>query len=368
MSADDSGAIERDPRWYKLRDIDLNLIERILLGLRVRRPQREKLMASAKSYEMSIKGYDFVLSIISSSLRSPETDFYWMEGGFTLHRRKNTFNWHSFVTHNALGSRIRNTNNLMPDRHAIKHDDIHQFCKDLENMLRVLVKIENNKERRGEDRKRLHLAELIRCIKPQLGKSEATIIDHFREFRNTISHDPDRIEDSPYRGVPLRDCYRNRVSTPGERFSFLSDMFKLTEKLIKLFRSKQAMQISRDAILNRLSLIERFSLFRGQYILSADWNRHEATPSPKRKMHIQRTRRGEQPKFLRSDFSVNHIGFWLSDGRFVSVPIDWYPELKAARPEDLSGWRVIDNGMTIAWPSLKQQVRLTDVLQESAGS
>ena len=44
----------------------------------------------------------------------------------------------------------------------------------------------------------------------------------------------------------------------------------------------------------------------------------------------------------------------LSDGRTISVPLDWYPRLTYATPEERDNWRLIGAGEGIHWPDLDE--------------
>ena len=46
----------------------------------------------------------------------------------------------------------------------------------------------------------------------------------------------------------------------------------------------------------------------------------------------------------------------LSDGRTISVPLDWYPRLTHATPEERDNWRLIGGGGGIHWPDLDEDI------------
>ena len=52
----------------------------------------------------------------------------------------------------------------------------------------------------------------------------------------------------------------------------------------------------------------------------------------------------------------------LSDGRVMSVPIDWYPRLAHGTTEELSDWRVATGGQGIHWPRLDEVVSVEGLL------
>jgi hypothetical protein len=353
----DHAVIEEDEdNFEQLDKRDISLISHILIGLGVEREQRQNIISRASGYEMNIRGYDFVLSLIESSLVDHDADFYWFEHGFSLFKREDYFNWNQFRTISSIGTRINNVNNLMPDRISIKHDDIHSFCKEMEHFLFVFSKLGGYDEYRAKNYKDSSLRRSIKYIKTIIGPDEIIILDHFKDFRDFISHSPNRVDSWIYRGVELRDCYRKTKSTSKGNFSFLQDMFSLTESLIGLFRRIQPKQIDKSAFLKKLQLIEDFNLFRGQYILSGN-NQDEIS-------HREADLREylEHESIIRVDFSLNQIGFWVSDGRFISIPRRWYPKLSSRNRTEIGDWTLSQDGLTVVWESLSEKISLADIL------
>ena len=52
----------------------------------------------------------------------------------------------------------------------------------------------------------------------------------------------------------------------------------------------------------------------------------------------------------------------LSDGRTISVPLDWYPRLTHATPEQRGNWRLIGGGEGIHWPDLDEDISVEDLI------
>ena len=52
----------------------------------------------------------------------------------------------------------------------------------------------------------------------------------------------------------------------------------------------------------------------------------------------------------------------LSDGRTISVPLDWYPRLIHATPEERGNWRLIGRGEGIHWPDLDEDVSVEGLI------
>ena len=63
----------------------------------------------------------------------------------------------------------------------------------------------------------------------------------------------------------------------------------------------------------------------------------------------------------------------LSDGRALTVPIDWYPRLAHATEEERASWILIDDGQGIRWPHIDEDISARGLLlgrasQESQAS
>jgi hypothetical protein len=52
----------------------------------------------------------------------------------------------------------------------------------------------------------------------------------------------------------------------------------------------------------------------------------------------------------------------LSDGREVSVPLEWYPRLMAGTPAERNRWELNGNGIGIHWPDLDEDVSVEGLL------
>jgi len=57
----------------------------------------------------------------------------------------------------------------------------------------------------------------------------------------------------------------------------------------------------------------------------------------------------------------------LEDGRAVHVPLDWFPRLRDATPEDLADWRLIGRGVGISWPKLDEDLSVRRLLLPATG-
>lgn len=52
----------------------------------------------------------------------------------------------------------------------------------------------------------------------------------------------------------------------------------------------------------------------------------------------------------------------LADGRIVSAPLEWFPKLRDAQPEQIENWRLIGSGIGIHWESLDEDISVRSLL------
>ena len=52
----------------------------------------------------------------------------------------------------------------------------------------------------------------------------------------------------------------------------------------------------------------------------------------------------------------------LSDGRTISVPLNWYPRLLHGTPEERANWRLIGQGEGIHWPNLDEDISAENLI------
>ena len=53
----------------------------------------------------------------------------------------------------------------------------------------------------------------------------------------------------------------------------------------------------------------------------------------------------------------------LSDGREVSVPLEWFPRLRDATAEQRDNWRLIARGIGIHWEDVDEDIAVTTLLR-----
>lgn len=53
----------------------------------------------------------------------------------------------------------------------------------------------------------------------------------------------------------------------------------------------------------------------------------------------------------------------LEDGRTISVPVDWFPRLATATPEQRANWRTSAAGHGIHWPDIDEDLSVEGLLK-----
>jgi Protein of unknown function (DUF2442) len=62
-------------------------------------------------------------------------------------------------------------------------------------------------------------------------------------------------------------------------------------------------------------------------------------------------------------FSEDALFVRLSDGREVSIPLEWFPRLRDATPEQRQQWRLMARGIGIHWEAVDEDVAVTTLLR-----
>lgn len=52
----------------------------------------------------------------------------------------------------------------------------------------------------------------------------------------------------------------------------------------------------------------------------------------------------------------------LSDGRSITVPLEWFPKLRDASPEQRANWRLIGKGVGIHWEDLDEDLSVSALM------
>jgi len=70
----------------------------------------------------------------------------------------------------------------------------------------------------------------------------------------------------------------------------------------------------------------------------------------------------EVPYAMDVQLSEDTLTVELSDGRRLSVPMEWYPRLVYATPAERNHWRLIGRGEGIHWPDLDEDISIEGLL------
>ena len=62
-------------------------------------------------------------------------------------------------------------------------------------------------------------------------------------------------------------------------------------------------------------------------------------------------------------FTEDMLCVRLGDGREVDVPLEWFPRLRDASPEERANWRLIGRGIGIHWPDVDEDVCVEGLLK-----
>ena len=52
----------------------------------------------------------------------------------------------------------------------------------------------------------------------------------------------------------------------------------------------------------------------------------------------------------------------LADGREISAPMEWFPRLRDATPDERAHWRLIGGGEGVRWPDIDEDVSVSALL------
>lgn len=58
-------------------------------------------------------------------------------------------------------------------------------------------------------------------------------------------------------------------------------------------------------------------------------------------------------------FNIDAMLVRLSDGREVSVPLEWFPRLRDATPQQRANWRFIAKGIGMHWEDIDEDIAVS---------
>jgi len=62
-------------------------------------------------------------------------------------------------------------------------------------------------------------------------------------------------------------------------------------------------------------------------------------------------------------FDADRMHVQLSDGREITVPLEWFPSLRDATDVQKNNWRLIGTGVGIHWDDLDEDISVQGLLQ-----
>ncbi|MBW1699124.1 MAG: DUF2442 domain-containing protein [Deltaproteobacteria bacterium] len=68
------------------------------------------------------------------------------------------------------------------------------------------------------------------------------------------------------------------------------------------------------------------------------------------------------PHALNVSVTDDTLSVELSDGRTISVPVEWYPRLVHGSDDERNNWRLIGRGEGIHWPDLDEDISVEGLL------
>jgi hypothetical protein len=66
---------------------------------------------------------------------------------------------------------------------------------------------------------------------------------------------------------------------------------------------------------------------------------------------------------VEASFSDDALHVRLSDGREVSAPLEWFPRLRDASPEQRKNWRLIARGVGLHWEDIDEDISVASLLR-----
>ena len=57
------------------------------------------------------------------------------------------------------------------------------------------------------------------------------------------------------------------------------------------------------------------------------------------------------------------LHFILADGREISAPLEWFPRLRDATPEQRQHWRLIGKGSGVHWPDIDEDIAVVTLMR-----
>jgi len=63
------------------------------------------------------------------------------------------------------------------------------------------------------------------------------------------------------------------------------------------------------------------------------------------------------------EITAEYLTVHLLDGRRISVPLEWYPRLANATPQQRANWEIMGGGFGIHWPDVDEDLSTQGILR-----
>ena len=63
-----------------------------------------------------------------------------------------------------------------------------------------------------------------------------------------------------------------------------------------------------------------------------------------------------EPRARGIEFVADALVVHLEDGRSLAVPLEWFPRLRDATPEQRSHYAMVGHGIAIHWPEIDEDI------------
>ena len=75
------------------------------------------------------------------------------------------------------------------------------------------------------------------------------------------------------------------------------------------------------------------------------------------------THRAVDVLVINVQFDANSLRVQLSDGREITVPLEWFPSLRDATDAQRNKWRLIGKGAGVHWDALDEDISVQGLLR-----
>ncbi len=75
------------------------------------------------------------------------------------------------------------------------------------------------------------------------------------------------------------------------------------------------------------------------------------------------TEAGTDPRARDADISDAKLIVHLTDGRTVIAPLNWFPRLDQASPDERDDWELLGGGIGIHWPTIDEDISVAGLIR-----